>query len=796
MELDDRKVQKQARRVNANLTPELFPSRLALRFSRDAMTAQTRTTPSKPEASATELVIRGMTCQGCVRSVRRALESVGGVKSVEVNLDAGLARVSWKGNSDVDRAKLIAAVKGAGYGAALADAAERPANASTRLPFIGWKFNVVVGAIATVPLMVAEWGLGLGLERWYQWVAFALVSPVQMLCGARFYRGAWNQLKVGSSNMDTLVALGSTTAFAYSAWGLLSGAHGHLFFMESASIITLISAGHWIESLVSAKAESSLKSLLSLAPQTARLLSESGAEGETPVAQLQIGDTVLIKPGDRIPIDGEILDGASSVDESMLTGESLPTEKGKGAKIYAGTLNASGMLQARVIATGDTTALAHIIEVVRRAQNSRANIQKLGDRVSSIFVPIVILIAAGTGLWWGLASESAASASQWLGQFLWRAHHPEGALASAIYHAAAVLIIACPCAMGLATPVAIMAGANVASERGILIRDGLALEKSGRLTSILFDKTGTLTQGKFTVAAVKEYTNDFDTRPIAASLAKPSQHPLSRAVAQLSDATIPTTAWLERRGAGVEGTLSVSQPGISQATCRLGSLRWLEDVGVEISPALEFANGWTAQGASLLALALDNRLVAVFALADEVKPNAAEVVAELKGQGMTVRLITGDNERTAGAIARCVGIDAENLFAEIRPEEKAAIVRQLQDRGHRVAFVGDGINDAPALEQSDLGIAVSRASDVAKEAADIILLRSDLQAIPEALLLARATLRTIRQNLFWAFFYNAAAVPLAVFGFVSPVVSALAMGLSDLMVIGNALRLRLLLRRK
>ena len=746
----------------------------------------------------TNFLVSGMTCQGCARSVTRALESVDGVRSAEVILENGYATVEWNDGELQDDGKLIDAVNRAGYRAALATPVASEGERKSWFLQSGWKFNVIVGSVATAPLMMAEWVFGLGMERWYQWLAFALVLPVQFLCGARFYRGAWNQLKVGSSNMDTLVALGSTAAFAYSAWGLFAGWHGHLFFMESASIVTLISVGHWIESLVSARAESSLRSLLSLAPHVARLATESGTEKEVPVSQLHPDDIVLIKPGDRIPTDGEVLEGFSTVDESMLTGESLPVEKGAGAKVYVGTVNTSGFLRVRVTATGETTALAHIIEVVRRAQNSRANIQQLGDRVSSVFVPIVLAVSAGTGLWWGLAPESALTVSEWIGQFLWAPHHPAGPLASAIYHAAAVLIIACPCAMGLATPVAIMAGANVASERGILIRDGIALEKTGYLTAILFDKTGTLTQGNISVAAVEEFTEAspgaMSSRKIAASLARPSQHPLSVAIARLSEEVFPLVAWEEHRGAGVEGKLEIANHSIASALCRLGSLRWLSDLGVEISAASELAEMWSAKGATVLGLAQDKRLIAIFALQDVVKEDAPEVIEELKHQGMKICLISGDNKRTAAAIAKVVGIDSADVFAEIRPEEKASIVRRLQEAGERVAFVGDGINDAPALEQADLGIAVSRASDVAKEAADIILLRSDLRAIPEALGLARATLRTIKQNLFWAFFYNAVAVPLAVFGFVSPVVSALAMGLSDLMVIGNALRLRSLAR--
>ncbi|MBI4657461.1 MAG: cation-translocating P-type ATPase [Verrucomicrobia bacterium] len=770
-------------------------------------------------ADISELSVQGMNCQGCVRNVRDALQSIPGVANADVKLEEGRASVRWRAGFTPAAATLVEAVRKAGY-----QAENLPSNATADAPkpqalMGGWKFNVILGTIATLPLMVSEWIFGLGMERWYHWIAFALVSPVQFLCGARFYRGAWNQLKAGNSNMDTLVALGSTTAYAYSVWALLAGWHGHLFFMESGSIITLISLGHWIESLVSARAESSLRALLHLAPQMARLLSKSGEESEVAVLQLRLGDTVIVKPGDRIPTDGEVLEGFSAVDESMLTGESMPVEKGKGAKLYAGTVNGawqtgvpispvaemrsgaqsgapatSGLLLMRVTATGETTALAHIIEVVRRAQTSRANIQKLGDRVSSVFVPLVILVAIGTGLWWGLAPESARVVSQWMESLLWPAHHPAGPLATAIYHAAAVLIIACPCAMGLATPVAIMAGANVGSARGILIRDGLAIEKTSRLSAILFDKTGTLTEGRLSVAAVEDYPGELSagaaSRELAASLAKPSQHPLSVAIAALSNSTVPILEWQEIRGAGVQAMLSADPSASTGRVVRLGSLVWLNELGVDLSSGVEFSRAWSAKGATILGLAMDRRLLAQFALQDTVKSNAAEVTAELKRRGLSVFLVTGDHQLTAAAIALQAGIDDANVYAEVKPERKGAIVMELQNRGQHVAFVGDGINDAPALEQADLGIAVSQASDVAKEAADMILLRSNLQAIPEAIDLAQATLRTIRQNLFWAFFYNAAAVPLAVFGFVSPIISALAMGFSDLMVIGNALRLR------
>lgn len=749
---------------------------------------------SSPQTAGSELTVRGMSCNNCVRHVTEALQGVPGVASANVNLEQQRATVRWQRDASPNAESLIKAVEDAGYQAEplLVDA--HPPGHQSWSPLSGWRFNVVFGAIVTIPLVLAEWVFQLGAERWYHWAAFCLVSPLQILGGARFYRGAWNQLKVRSSNMDTLVALGSTTAFGYSVWGLFSGWHGHLFFMESAAIITLISVGHWIETKVSARAADSLRALLNLAPQTARLLAPNGLEFQVPVSHLKVGDQIIVKPGDRIPSDAEVIEGISSVDEASLTGESIPVDKAKSAKIYAGAVNLHGWLLARVLATGEATALSQIIAVVQHAQNSRANIQKLGDKVSSIFVPIVILIALATGLWWGLAPESALAVSTWLSGFLWYAHHPAGPLASAIYHAAAVLIIACPCAMGLATPVAIMAGANVAAERGILIRDGVALEKTGQITAVIFDKTGTLTEGKLTVCAEQDFLTDSQQavglHKIAASLAKPSSHPLSQAVAALSNATLTPIDWQEIRGSGVQARLNIHDPTLASATFRLGSINWLPQSRVQLPPNQTFVDVWSARGATILGIAADDRLLGWIALRDAVKPRAAEVIAQLKRQGKSIHLVTGDNKLTAAAIADQIGIDRTNLFAEVRPEEKAEIVKRLQSQGQRVAFIGDGINDAPALEQADLGIAVSRASDVTREAADIILLRSEIQAVPEALALAQATLRTIKQNLFWAFFYNAAAVPLAMFGFLSPIVSALAMGLSDLIVIGNALRLR------
>lgn len=750
-----------------------------------------------------------MTCQNCARKVREAAAQVPGVVSAVVDLDAGRLRIGWEASGGEEPSAAVeASVRRAGFGAtreeetkdarsgAGAGAGAADGGAVSR-PGSGWRFNVFFGGWITLVLMVGEWGLGWGHWVGWGWVGLILATPVQFWCGARFYRGAWNQLRRGSANMDTLVSLGSTAAYVFSVWRVVSGEGGHVYFMEASAIITLISVGHWLEAVATDRATGAIRALMALVPPTARRRRGDGSEELVSLADLVVGDRIHLQPGDRVPTDAVVEEGTSAVDEAMVTGESVPVEKGPGSVLLGGTANQSGRLVARVQATGEGTVLAQIMAAVERAQHSRAGIQRLVDRISAIFVPVVVLLALATAAWWGWAPESARAWHDLFAGWLWRMSLPADPWAAAVIHATSVLIVACPCAMGLATPVAILAGTNAAALRGILVRDGVALEKAGVIDTVVFDKTGTLTMGRLEVVAerdLRRWGEDDEALVVrAARLAQGSSHPVARALVKQAAlgglaGSVPAEkggggTWREVRGCGLEWTRSGQVE-------RLGALAWLHECGVEDMPAEKGGALARGQPVSLVGLAEGKRLLGWFELRDVLRSESESVVADLHRDGFDVYLLTGDAWLAAEAVGREAGIAAGHVLAGVRPEDKAGLLERLQGEGRRVAFVGDGLNDGPALARADLGIAVSQATDVAREAADLVLLQGGLGRIRPALGLAQATLTTIRQNLFWAFFYNALAVPLAMLGFFSPVVCAAAMGLSDLLVVGNALRLR------
>lgn len=765
-----------------------------------------RSAPSTPLGTLTELRIEGMDCGNCARSVTEALQGVTGVTRAVVDLRGASARTYWLPGQTAEPARLIEAVERAGYQARLAESpgSASPAGSSRGSTSLNpWMTAVWLGVPATLLLLTGDWLGGWGMHRGFQTLSLVLASAVQAGVGWRFYRGAWRQARVGRSNMDTLVSLGSSSAYLWSLWLFFTQHHAHLFFAESVSILTLISVGHALEARMSAKAGNALKALMELAPATARRLDSEGREADVPVAQLRPGERLRIKPGDRIPVDAVVLEGDSSADESLLTGEPMPLPKTPGSALLAGSANLEGSLVVQVSATGEHTTLAHIAAVVERAQSSRASIQRLADQVSSVFVPVVVLIACMAAALWAWAPETLRHWQSFLSPLLWHPQTSLSPMSDAVSAFCSVLIVACPCAMGLATPVALMAGINAAARRGILIRDAVALEKTGRISALAFDKTGTLTAGHPSV------TRWLDLRPetsrslplpaLACQLADRSQHPVSRAVSASGKALMDSspasgpsgpalTFWRELRGQGIEALVQGADP---RQLLRLGSLGWIRSLGVTLDRNAEASLLQASDaGQSVLLLAEGPTLLGVLQIGDEVRQDSPEVLRRLQAQGTETWLISGDTAPTCRAVAKAVGIPPERVRAECRPEDKVRILREIQARGRRVAFVGDGINDSPALAAADLGIAVAHASDVAREAADLVLLRPDLAAVVEALDLSARTLRTIRQNLFWAFFYNAAAVPLAALGFLSPVLCALTMGLSDLIVIGNALRLR------
>jgi Cu+-exporting ATPase len=600
--------------------------------------------------------------------------------------------------------------------------------------------------------------------RYRDYVLLALTTPVWLVVGWDFHRGALRALRHLTANMDTLVSAGASVAFIYSLVATFTGRD--TFYDTTALIVTLIYLGKVLESIARGRAGSAIKALMRLGAKSARVV-RGGIERDVPIAAVVPGDVVVVRPGEKVPVDGVVLEGASSVDESMLTGESLLVEKGPGDALIGATINRQGLLRMRATKVGRETQLAQIVRLVEHAQSEKAPVQRLADRVAGVFVPAILLIALATFAGWLLAGFG---------------------FTAAMVAAVAVLVIACPCALGLATPAAIMVGSGRGAERGILLRGGESLERVREVDTVVLDKTGTITRGRPDVTDVlplDSVTEDELVR-LAATVERGSEHPLGSAIIRAAEQRgLDLSTPIERFEAVAGGGVRANLDGHAIAA---GSPRWLETLGVDTSPVVDLVEQVEDQARTAVGVARDGILIGVVGIADTVKPESVEAVRRLRGFGLDVVMLTGDNRRTAEAIARQAGI--ERVLAEVRPEEKAAEVQRLRAEGRIVAMVGDGINDAPALAAADAGIAMGTGADAAIAAADITLVRGDPRGVAAAIELSRATMRTIKQNLFWAFGYNAVLVPLAIFGKINPVFAAVAMALSSVTVVSNSLRLR------
>ena len=715
------------------------------------------------------LRIQGMTCASCVARVEKALKAVPGVLGAEVNLATETAQV--EATRLVDLAQLIAAVGKAGYrasDAAAAPSAGAPAAPAARgLP--DW-WPIGVAALLSLPLVLPMLAMPFGLDWSLNgWLQLLLATPVQFWLGARFYKAGWKALKARAGNMDLLVALGTSAGYGLSVYQLFAhSGHGmshQLYFEASAVVITLVLLGKWLEGRAKRQTTEAIRALQALRPETARVRGLHG-DVEMPIARVQAGDLVVVRPGERIPVDGEIVEGQSEVDESLITGESLPVHKEPGSRVTGGAVNAEGLLLVRTTAVGAESTLSRIVRLVESAQAKKAPIQRLVDRVSEVFVPVVLFIALITLLGWGLVS---------------------GDWTQGILNAVAVLVIACPCALGLATPTAIMAGTGVAARHGILIKDAEALEQAHRIDTVAFDKTGTLTEGQPTLMAAEAAGGDRDAfLRQAAAVQAGSEHPLARAVLEAAGAqTLPAAS--ELRAVAGRGMAA----RVDGRELRLGSTRYMEELGVSLDALSARMATLQAEGRTIswLADVSDTpRLIGLLAFGDRIKSTAARAVASLHAAGVATVLVTGDNRGSAAVAGRELGI--EQVEAEVLPEDKAGLIARLKAGGRVVAMVGDGINDAPALAAADVGIAMSTGTDVAMHAAGITLMRGDPALVADAIDISRRTYCKIRQNLFWAFAYNAVGIPLAAFGLLNPMLAGAAMAFSSVSVVSNALLLK------
>lgn len=713
----------------------------------------------------TELNIKGMTCASCVARVEKALKKVPGVTNANVNLATERATVVYDPSS-ADISRLLDAVDIAGYDASEfkeEEFAQTELESKRRME--DFRKRLLGALILSIPIVAINM-FWMSRPANVNILLLLLAIPVQFWAGATFYRGTWKTLRHGSADMNTLVALGSSAAFFYSLVNIVRGVN-EVWFESSSSIITLILVGKYLEAGARSRASDAIRKLMKLAPDKA-WVRRDGIEKEIETREIRIGDEVIVRPGERIATDGQIIEGLTTIDESMLTGESMPVTKKAGDQVYGATINQAGAIVFRATHLGNETVLAQIVQMVERAQGSKAPVQRLADKVASVFVPVVLAVAVITFVIWKYV----------LGVDLTHALMPT----------ISTLVIACPCAMGLATPTAIMAGTGRGAELGILIKDGSVLEQAGRIDTILFDKTGTITIGKPSVTDVYAtvISSENDLIRYAASVEKQSEHPLGQALIREAEARnidLFTAKDIQARiGLGIQGV-------VTGGNVMVGSEELMKESHVPLDESIfERKRIWEEQGKTILFVSRDNSCLGILAVADTIDTNSPVAIESLKRMGLTAVMATGDNRITAEAIARKAGIT--EVAAKVMPGEKAQLVEKYQSAGHVIAMVGDGINDAPALAQSDLGIAIGSGTDIAIETADITLLRSDLRGVPTAVKLSRATLRTVKMNLFWAFIYNIIGIPLAATGRLNPMIAATAMAFSSVSVVTNSLRLK------
>ena len=741
----------------------------------------------RAEPARTTISVGGMTCAACVRRVETALKEVDGVTDVAVNLATARATVThkpvWGG---VEALRKVVAEQGYEYLGERTEGSEDPIADAREKEIRDLRIRFLTGAVLTVPIFLGS------MQHWFPFLQtvprqavlyglFVLTTPVVFWVGSRFFAGAVKAARQQTTDMNTLVAVGALSAYLYSVLATFfprlfatADLMPHVYYDGAAMIVTLIVLGRLLEAGAKGKTGSAIRRLVGLKPRTARVIRD-GLETDIPVEAVIKGDLILVRPGEKIPTDGRVISGASTVDESMLTGESMPVDKQAGSEVFGATINRAGSFVFRATKIGAETALAGIIRLVEEAQGSKAPIQRVADRVASVFVPAVFCIGVLTFLSW----------------YFWV---PESGFSRALLNFISVLVIACPCALGLATPTAVMVGTGLGAERGILIRGGESLENAHRLTTVVFDKTGTLTRGEPEVTDLLAAPGVAEERVLrmALSIETLSEHPLARAIADRARREnlmpLPVEAFEAASGLGAKAV-------VEGVPCRVGNLRLMEQAGLRLNGFADAAVLLAGEGKTCVFVAEENRVIGLLGLADVPKASAAEAVAALKKMGLEVAMITGDNAQTAKAVGEALGID--RVVAEVLPEDKSAAIRTMQSQGKIVAMVGDGINDAPALAAADIGIAIGAGTDVAIEASDITLMNDDLKSVPAAVRLSFETMKVIRQNLFWAFIYNVIGIPVAAgilypFGgiLLNPEFAAAAMALSSVSVVGNSLRLR------